>query len=103
MKRVAEASSVLEADEMRAFHVARGNDAIVYGAETFSTPGVNPLAFPSVWIGDDADIERAQSILQDFRRERAAAARGGAWTCVCGERHEAQFEVCWRCGAVRRD
>ena len=103
MKRVVEASSLFEANELRARLEAQGIDAFVFGGETFSTPGVNPLAFPSVWVANDADAERAQSLVARYLAERAVMSRRAPWTCACGERHEGQFEVCWRCGAARGD
>lgn len=103
MKRLAETSSVFEAEELHRFLESRGVESFVFGAETFSTPGINPLAFPSVWIAEDDELERAQALLRRFRADRNTIPPGPAWTCACGERHEGQFDVCWRCGAIRRD
>lgn len=52
-----------------------------------------------VWVLDDADACRAESILRDSARARPAAA---PWRCTdCGEALEPQFTACWRCGRSR--
>jgi hypothetical protein len=47
------------------------------------------------------DVAVARSIVD---RLRSGAAGRDAWICkACGESHEAQFGVCWRCDAPRDD
>ena len=52
-------------------------------------------ARPSVWVRE-SDLERAREVLAERRGE------GPSWGCPgCGERLEAQFTSCWRCGQPR--
>jgi hypothetical protein len=52
-----------------------------------------------VWVLDDAQAARAESIL----RFGAGRGAGPPWRCAdCGEALEPQFTQCWRCGAPRR-
>jgi hypothetical protein len=48
-----------------------------------------------LWLLDPRDTARAEELL--FRREPT----GEPWLCGCGERSEAQFTQCWKCGAYR--
>jgi hypothetical protein len=103
MKRLTETDDVRQAEEVQQLLQAQGIEAFVFGTETFSTPGVNPLAYPSVWIADEADFDRAQTLVRRYEEERRKARPiRGRWQCArCGERHEAQFHACWRCGTPR--
>jgi len=53
-------------------------------------------ARPSVWVPANASAEAERVLAQ---RDRSGL--GKAWVCGCGERLDAQFTVCWRCGAAR--
>jgi rubrerythrin len=98
MKRIYEAADVIEAEAVAAVLKGRGIDAFVVGAHTYDTPGVNPLAFPAVWIADEEDEGAARLALAGLR----AADKGAPWRCpACGEAHEGQFAACWKCGAPR--
>ncbi len=98
MKRIYEAADVVEAESVAAALKSRGIDAFVVGAHTYDTPGVNPLAFPAVWIADDGDEGAARLALAALR----TTDKGAPWRCrVCGEAHEGQFAACWKCGAPR--
>ncbi len=55
-------------------------------------------ARPSVWVPGKAREEAERVLAQRDRR-----GVGRPWTCGCGERLDAQFTVCWRCGAPRPD
>jgi len=65
---------------------------------------------PSIWVRD-ADVDRAETLLEEFERlqreesRRAFAeteARQSPWQCPnCGEALEAQFHACWKCGTTR--
>lgn len=98
MKRIYEAADVIEAEAVVAALKSRGIEAFVVGAHTYDTPGVNPLAFPAVWIANDEDEVAARWALTGLR----AATKDAPWRCrSCGETHEGQFAVCWKCGALR--
>ncbi len=98
MKRIYEAADVVEAEAVAMALKSRSIDAFVVGAHTYTTPGVNPLAFPAVWIADDEDEVAARLALAALR----AVDKGEPWRCSrCGEAHEGQFAACWKCGALR--
>lgn len=54
--------------------------------------------WPELWVLDDRDAELAQRII---REEASRTNAGEPWSCRCGERLEAQFTTCWRCGTDR--
>jgi hypothetical protein len=57
-------------------------------------------AFPEVWVQNDSDWGRAETIKNDWRK--VGQPLGSSWTCPdCGELLEAQFSSCWKCGAGR--
>jgi len=56
---------------------------------------------PSIWIVHNADLERANELLQRFIAD-ASREIGGSWVCRgCGELVDGSFDFCWRCGAER--
>lgn len=55
--------------------------------------------WPQLLVLEDDDAERAGTLLA---AALAPSAQRSPWRCArCGERHEAQFAACWRCGAER--
>lgn len=53
-------------------------------------------ARPSVWV-PEGQFHHAERVLKGA----AQASNQPGWQCAgCGERHEGQFTVCWRCGGV---
>lgn len=55
---------------------------------------------PELWIQDDSRLTEALQIKQVWRISPKVA--GNAWTCPsCGEKLEAQFTSCWKCGTAR--
>lgn len=71
-----------------------------------SNEGLSTLAgevpFPEcamqIVLEDESDRDRAESVLREMRGH-ATAPGAAAWSCHrCGERLEAQFTACWRCG-----
>jgi hypothetical protein len=56
--------------------------------------------FPELWIQQDTDYEKAEEIKKDWKAPVAIC--GPSWQCPnCGERLEAQFSSCWKCGTNR--
>ena len=56
--------------------------------------------FPELWVLQDEDFERAQSLLKDW--EEAPPLDNRAWTCAnCGEIHQKEFTTCWKCNKER--
>jgi len=77
-----------------------GIKAHVFNENMSSIVGDVPpeVAWPQVWLDDDADRARAVAVLRDYH---AARARQGVLFCgACREENPATFELCWNCGAV---
>lgn len=56
--------------------------------------------WPELWIERDEDLDRARRVIGQARED--STGRQPSWTCgPCGERHEAQFTECWKCGRPR--
>lgn len=76
--------------------------AEVHGQDLSSTLGIGssaPGILPTVWISGPSDFERAQALITRFKKGELATAGGPTWDCPrCGERHESQFQSCWKCG-----
>ncbi len=99
MKRLLQAPNLalatLWADQL----AAAGIGASVQRAFASGIAGQIPpdQALPEVWVDDEADHDRAQSLLAEWQRlpERR-------WACPqCHEIVEGPFEACWNCGAWR--
>jgi hypothetical protein len=76
-----------------------GIDAHVFNEYAAAIVGNVPpdVAWPQVWLDDEADIERAQEVLAAWHTERE---RSGQYRCRhCGEDSPATFDLCWKCGA----
>ena len=88
---------------MKAVLEAGGITAVVRGEYLTSGWGELPLDVCSVWIADESQYERAQSLVLGFLRGDAAREfHDHAWRCArCGESLEGQFNACWNCGASR--
>jgi len=51
-------------------------------------------------LTDDEQRPKAERLVQQWLSRQHAPA-DSHWTCPeCGERHEPQFEACWKCDAV---
>ncbi|MGY6588778.1 MAG: putative signal transducing protein [Wenzhouxiangella sp.] len=56
-------------------------------------------ARPSVWV-PDGQFHHAERVLDAANQAKTLPP----WQCPgCGERHEGQFTVCWRCGETSDD
>lgn len=52
---------------------------------------------PYVWLLDNDTLPLAQAIIADYQQ----AHLGEQWQChQCHESNEAQFGICWQCGAT---
>jgi len=65
----------------------------------FSGGGVGDLpafdTWPEIWIRDEAQFVKAQSILHSVTNTSKAAT----WFCRgCRESNDAAFGICWNCG-----
>ncbi|HLI56062.1 MAG TPA: DUF2007 domain-containing protein [Actinomycetota bacterium] len=93
---VLQAESQPEAESARTVLAAAGIDAVVRGRER---PGAGGLFGhrSTVWVQRSA-ADAARALL----RGAGEPDPRGPWECPgCGERLEAQFTECWKCGADR--
>ena len=97
MKRVYRAASLIQVAHARNLLITAGIDCEIHNQYLAGAMGELPLTetWPQLVV-EDADEARSLKVL-----ERASAPVAGApWTCEsCGERLEAPFTHCWRCGA----
>jgi hypothetical protein len=53
--------------------------------------------FPELWVIQEQDYDQARQLLEE--ETELPPMNQDFWTCSeCGERHESQFGVCWKCG-----
>lgn len=103
MKRVYVARDPVQAHFVRNLLENEGIQAEVQGEHLLGVRG-EPLCFyPSVWVFEDSDFERAKTRVAEFeRRSERGQPKGERWQCPkCGTKLEAQFSECWKCGASR--
>ncbi len=102
MQRLYQAQDEIEAQLLCDWLEAARIPARVLGRYQSAAAGELPaLAFPWVWVLEDRDLPRARELLAEFLSRRREAPDGPAWTCDCGTRVEAGFDLCWRCGRER--
>ncbi len=97
MKRVFRAASLLEVAHARNVLITAGIRCELRNQYLAGALGDLPMmeTWPQLFV-DDGDEMFALSALA----RAASANHGAAWNCPqCGERLEAQFTHCWRCGA----
>jgi hypothetical protein len=84
---------------------AAGIAAKVQGEHIFAVRGALPISYPTVWVLDEDDYERARELVLAYDQNATPGSEPIAaepWTCPqCGERIEGQFGLCWQCGAER--
>ncbi|MGY8523921.1 putative signal transducing protein [Paracidovorax citrulli] len=100
MKLLLSTQSLVHAAHCRNVLLAAGIRAQLRNTWLSGASGDIPLqeSAPQVWLIDDECEERAWAVLHAAANPPA----GPSWTCAgCGERHEAQFGACWRCGRAR--
>jgi len=97
MQRVYTAAHLLEAHLVRGLLDAAGIAAQVFNE--FAPGGLGDLpaasTYPEVWVLDDRDQDRAQTLITRYESDRPA---GHGQRCpACGEENPAHFAVCWHC------
>jgi hypothetical protein len=78
---------------------AAGIEATVQRAFASGIAGEIPpdQSLPEVWIIDDAQLERARTLIDEWRHPPHHH-----WRCPrCGETVDGPFEQCWNCGTGR--
>ncbi|MBK1724352.1 putative signal transducing protein [Thiocystis violacea] len=58
--------------------------------------------YPTLWLIDNADLDRGLELLRHFFTEKDAREDGEAWICAsCGELVSDDFEICWNCNQAK--
>lgn len=102
MRRVFSSFDLTAAHHVRNLLHAQGIRAVLKNEILSSGAGELPPAECQieVWVLDEADAVRAESILRGSAGESSVAA--APWRCTeCGETLEPQFTACWQCGHLR--
>jgi hypothetical protein len=100
MKCVHQTSSRTRAQLLRGALESEGIAAIVQGEHLTAIHGEIPTGASAeyrVCIVDDDQIPKAQHFAKQWLADGVPGS-AAPWVCAaCGERHEAQFESCWKC------
>ena len=100
MKRLYSHESLAHVGHVRNLLEQSGIDCFVKNEQLSGGLGEIPFleCLPELWILRDADLRRAQALLEAIEQPGASRAH---WRCrQCGERNEGQFAACWQCGAA---
>lgn len=106
MKQVYTASDLIGAQMMKDYLTSFGIETFVQGDLLIGAIGEIPAnSYPTVWILNDNDFERAEERVQNYEAKRPDdQIHNNVWKCLsCNELIEAQFTTCWQCGADRGD
>lgn len=98
MKRVLQSEFLAEISHFRNVLEQQGIRCVIRNEQLSSALGEVPFleCLPELWVLIDNDLERAERLLGELRRESTG---GRNWRCPnCNEDNEAQFAVCWNCG-----
>lgn len=102
MKCIHQTSDRTRAHLLRGALESQGVATIVQGEHLTAIQGELPAGASAeyrVCIVDDDQLPRAGHLARQWLADSASRS-STAWSCRgCGERHEAQFASCWRCGA----
>jgi len=107
MKQVYLAENPIEAHMVVDLLQAQEIQAVVQGEHLFAIRGAVPISYPTVWVVDEDDYDRARELALEFDRGQYTLASSGPlarepWTCPqCGEQIEGHFDQCWHCSAER--
>ncbi|AXN31038.1 putative signal transducing protein [Vibrio coralliilyticus] len=73
----------------------------VQGEGMFGLQGEVPFgenSQPYIWLLDSKMRNQASAIIEQYMQQTLI---GSEWQCEeCGEANEAQFAICWQCGAA---
>ncbi|MES9992352.1 MAG: DUF2007 domain-containing protein [Candidatus Thiodiazotropha sp.] len=99
MLELYQAAHRVEAQMLKDYLDLQGIETVIVGDYLSGAVGELPAdIFPTLWVLEEGDLERAKQLTERFFHRSAMA--GEAWRCdVCGESIEAGFELCWNCGS----
>jgi hypothetical protein len=98
MKRVFSGSTLPDTAHLHNLLEQAGIGCVIKNRHLGSALGDLPFldCSPEIWVLDDTDVKRAESVLREALRPLPRAA---LWRCErCAEDNEQQFAVCWSCG-----
>ena len=104
MKRLYAAKDLIEAQLVKDFLDDHHIESVVLGGYLGGAAGELPaMQFPEVWVLEESDLPQGRELLDQFTdQNRDDMTHQQPWCCgECGERIEAQFDICWKCGAMR--
>jgi hypothetical protein len=103
MQKLYEARDSLEAQLLKDRLQTRHIRAVVLGDGLLGGAGELPaMVFPTVWVVESRDLVPAKRVLAEFLHAPPSGDAGTAWVCPgCGERVDAEFDLCWQCGTAR--
>ena len=98
MKKVLVSQLLVEVEALKEALEGAGIRCMVKNRQGSSLAGEVPFAevFPELWVNDE-DEAAAMQVLAS--QKGTPPSGGNPWICSgCGERHEASFTACWKCG-----
>ncbi len=104
MKQIYIASDVVSARIICDMLNSAGLEAHIRGELLTGAAGDLPVnLFPTVWVVDDNDEDKALKLVEDFESSRPESQLfDSVWPCPdCTEVIDAQFTQCWNCGFNR--
>jgi len=100
MKKVTSRDSIVLINHYKNILTSEGIEAFIRNEHLGSIVGEMPFqeVWPELWVRNDLDYDRALQLIDS--RTVLEESSGAGWHCAaCGEDNEAQFAVCWNCGA----
>jgi hypothetical protein len=99
MKELYQARDRFEAQLLKDFLAGYHIRTVVHGEYLGGAAGELPVSSSvPIWVLEERDFARARELVAHFLTQEVS---GEAWFCrQCGERNEAQFHLCWRCGCA---
>jgi len=103
VKKLCDCANLAEAHLLLGLLTQAGIDARVFNENLAGATGEIPFieTWPEIWLEDPADEPRARAILRDV--ETTPTDSGTVFCPQCKEANPANFETCWKCGAVLRE
>ncbi|WP_462321311.1 putative signal transducing protein [Halochromatium sp.] len=100
MQQLYQAADRIEAQLLCDLLDRHGVEARVFGDYLSGAAGELPAdIYPSIWVIEDRDLPRAQTLLKGWLDDKRARAEARSWVCHgCGELVDGSFDLCWRCG-----
>jgi hypothetical protein len=103
MLKLYEAADRIEAQILKDRLRDQGIESVILGDYLTGAMGELPAnIYPQVWVLEDEALDQAQRLLRDFTKNYQRTETAGDWCCpICGEKVDAEFDVCWNCATPR--